>query len=130
MFNLIILSLFITLATCEPVWETIALSDCNGGMSLLPSSPVSFFKKIIPPYHISKNNIPNPKIPKPTTKTIQKRHSPLMQTKHPDVLTTIILTKCFFSIDKQLFYFFSIQQLFLFFLNRWPFTSMDLKAPT
>ena len=43
MFNLIVLSLF-TIATinAEPVWETLALSDCNGGISFLPSSPVSF----------------------------------------------------------------------------------------
>jgi hypothetical protein len=28
-------------AAVDPVWETFALADCNGGMSLFPSSPVS-----------------------------------------------------------------------------------------
>jgi hypothetical protein len=42
---LVMASLLVTIATVAtaktPVWETLALTDCNGGLSFLPTSPVS-----------------------------------------------------------------------------------------
>ena len=65
MYNLIILSLF-TIATinAEPVWETLALSDCNGGYSFLPSSPVSFKIRFhgFHGFHATKHNKVVPKL--------------------------------------------------------------------
>ena len=130
MFNLIILSLF-TLATCEPVWETIALSDCNGGMSLLPSSPVSFFKKIIPPYHISKKQYSKSQNPKTNNKNNPKTSLSTNANQAPRCTYHHYTYQMFF-FDRQttFLFFFDPTTFSFFFLNRWPFTSMDLKVPT
>ena len=96
MFNLIILSLF-TIATinAEPVWETLALSDCNGGISFLPSSPVSFKIRFHATKHTTKLSQSCPKVgiqkiskqcPFPTI-CIQKVHLPLIEIQHHDYTT-------------------------------------------
>tara|TARA_B100000795_G_scaffold251647_1_gene220615 strand:- start:123 stop:521 length:399 start_codon:yes stop_codon:yes gene_type:complete len=132
MFNLIVLSLF-TIATinAEPVWETLALSDCNGGISFLPSSPVSFKIRFHATKHTTKlSQSWNPKNIK-TMSISNNLHPESSPSINTNTAPRLHYTKPKKSLTISFFFSFLLTQLFYGFFNqRWPFISMDLKAPT
>ena len=46
MLKIIIFTLFSVTYAVDPFWETLAHADCNGGMSLFPSSVVRLLSSI------------------------------------------------------------------------------------